>query len=209
MEKDDEMIKIDAVVLGNGDYPTHAYPLTALQQAPYIVCCDGAADEYIRLGHIPNAIIGDGDSLSAENRKRFASIFHPINDQNTNDQTKAIRFLQALGKKRIVIVGGTGKREDHTLGNISLLIDYMQEGLQVEMMTDYGIFIPTYGTRKFACYPGQQISIFNFGATGLRGEGLAYPLSDFNNWWQGTLNEATGSEFQIYAEGEYIVFINY
>lgn len=33
-------------------------------------------------------------------------------------------------------------------------------------------------------------------------------LRDFANWWQGTLNEATGEEFVIRGEGEYLVFIN-
>lgn len=199
----------EAVILGNGDYPSHPYPLNVLRQAPYVVCCDGAADEYIRHGFLPDAIIGDGDSLSSENREKLAPIFHQIKDQETNDQTKAVRFLKAQGKRQIAIIGGTGKREDHTLGNISLLMDYMQEGLQVRMITDYGIFIPSCDTQRFDSRPGQQVSIFNFGATGLQGEGLAYPLSDFNNWWQGTLNEATGEEFCIHATGKYLVFINF
>lgn len=118
----------EAVILGNGDYPSHPYPLNVLRQAPYVVCCDGAADEYIRHGFLPDAIIGDGDSLSSENREKLATIFHQIKDQETNDQTKAVRFLKAQGKRQIAIIGGTGKREDHTLGNISLLMDYMQEG---------------------------------------------------------------------------------
>ena len=112
-------------------------------------------------------------------------------------------------KKNIAIVGATGKREDHTLGNISLLIDYMRTGAHVRMLTDYGIFIPCHDTCSFPSQPGQQISIINFGAHNLRGEGLVYPLSDFTNWWQGTLNESTETEFTIHAKGEYLVVINY
>ena len=97
-------------------------------------------------------------------------------------------------KKNIAIVGATGKREDHTLGNISLLIDYMRTGAHVRMLTDYGIFIPCHDTCSFPSQPGQQISIINFGAHNLRGKGLVYPLSDFTNWWQGTLNESTETE---------------
>ena len=149
----------EAVILGNGDYPSHPYPLNVLRQAPYVVCCDGAADEYIRHGFLPDAIIGDGDSLSSENREKLATIFHQIKDQETNDQTKAVRFLKAQGKRQIAIIGGTGKREDHTLGNISLLMDYMQEGLQVRMITDYGVFIPSCDTQRFDAHPGQQVSI--------------------------------------------------
>ena len=199
----------EAVILGNGDYPSHPYPLNVLRQAPYVVCCDGAADEYIRHGFLPDAIIGDGDSLSSENREKLATIFHQIKDQETNDQTKAVRFLKAQGKRQIAIIGGTGKREDHTLGNISLLVEYMRSGMEVRTVTDYGTFIPVSDTQSFASHPGQQVSIINFGAEGLKGEGLFYPLSDFSNWWQGTLNEATADEFTIHCTGEYLVFLAY
>lgn len=202
-------MKIEAVVLANGDYPTNPLPLKVLAEAPYVVCCDGGADEYIRRGHTPDVIIGDGDSLSEENRTKHADILHRISDQETNDQTKAVHYLMAQGKRRIAIVGATGKREDHTLGNLSLLIDYMRAGGEVRTYTDYGIFIPCQGTRTFPCHPGQQISIINFNARKLHGKGLAYPLSDFTNWWQGTLNECTGTEFTVEAEGEYLIMINY
>ena len=198
---------VEAVVLANGEYPTNSLPLSILKEAPYVVCCDGGADEYIRQGHVPDVIIGDGDSLSEENRAKYGAILHRISDQETNDQTKAVDFLLSQGKRRIAIVGATGKREDHTLGNISLLMDYMRAGAHVRMFTDYGVFIPCRDTQTFPCSPGQQISIINFTARRLRGEGLVYPLSDFTNWWQGTLNEATSDEFTIHCTGEYLVFL--
>ena len=202
-------MEMEAVVLANGDYPTNPLPLKILAEAPYVVCCDGGADEYIRRGHVPAVIIGDGDSLSKENREKYGHIMHRQSDQETNDQTKAINFLLSQGKHRIAIVGATGKREDHTLGNLSLLIDYMRAGADVRTYTDYGVFIPCRDTRTFSCHPGQQVSIINFTAHGLHGNGLVYPLSDFTNWWQGTLNECTDTEFTIEAEGEYLIMINY
>jgi thiamine pyrophosphokinase len=154
-------------------------------------------------------IIGDGDSLLPEYKKRFSSIILQISDQETNDQTKAVHYLQSKGIRKIAIVGATGKREDHTLGNISLLVEYMRSGMEVRTVTDYGTFIPVSDTQSFASHPGQQVSIINFGAEGLKGEGLFYPLSDFSNWWQGTLNEATADEFTIHCTGEYLVFLAY
>ena len=197
----------EAVILANGEYPTHVLPLKILEEAKFVVCCDGAANEYILRGHTPDIIIGDGDSLSPENKTRFSDIIHHIADQETNDQTKAVHFLQEKGYQRIAIVGATGKREDHTLGNISLLLDYMKSGMEVRTVTDYGVFIPASGTQTFVSHTGQQISIINFGAKGLKGEGLVYPLSDFTNWWQGTLSEATSNRFTIQGTGEYLVFL--
>ena len=201
--------QIEAVILANGDYPSNEKPLQILEEAPFVVCCDGGANEYIAKGHLPDIIIGDGDSLSEENRLKHASLLHHIPDQETNDQTKAVQYLLAKGIRNIAIVGATGKREDHTIGNVSLLMEYMRMGAVVRSYTDYGVFIPCKDTCTFNCSTGQQVSIFNFTARNLQSEGLAYPIYDFTSWWQGTLNECTDISFTIKAEGEYLLFINY
>ena len=199
----------DAVIVAGGEFPTAPQPLEILQSAPYVVCCDGAADRYIATGRVPDAIVGDGDSISAENREKFAHLLHIISEQESNDQTKAMRYLLEHGMRRIAIVGATGRREDHTIGNISLLIEYARAGCQVRSFTDHGVFVPCNGTTTHKCHKGQQVSIFSITARDLSAEGLLYPIYDFNNWWQGTLNECTGDEFTINAKGEYLLFINY
>ena len=102
-------------------------------------------------------------------------------------------------------MGATGKREDHTLGNISLLADYMEQA-EVRMLTDYGLFIPIKEYSVVESFPTLQVSVFNMGATELSADGLVYPLSAFTNWWQGTLNEAIGNRFIIHVHGKVLVF---
>lgn len=200
---------IDAVIVANGDFPSAETPLQILQRAQKVVCCDGGANEYIAKGFTPDIIVGDGDSLSAENRERFADIIHYDADQETNDQTKAVKFLMNNGLRNIAIVGATGKRDDHTLGNIALLAEYLRMGATVRSYTDYGVFIPCQGSNDFHCKAGAQVSIFNISAKNLKSEGLTYPIYDFTAWWQGTLNESQTETFSISAEGEYIVYITY
>lgn len=198
---------ISAVVVANGQFPTHPTPLSALREAKYIVCCDGAADVFIANFGIPDAIVGDCDSISQENKIRFADRLYPDSDQYTNDLTKAVNFCIDRGIKDITIVGATGKREDHTLGNISLLAEY---GLQVKviMITDYGRFTPIHGETTFESTPGQQVSIFCIDSEPITLTGLKYPLENalLTNWWQGTLNESLGREFTVSTQGRVIVF---
>lgn len=202
-------MRTEAVVMGNGDFPTHPIPLKILSEAPLVVCCDGGANNYIAKGYVPNLIIGDGDSISTENKEKYGHLLHRISEQETNDQTKAVTYLLQQGIRHITILAATGKREDHTLGNISLLMEYMNSGATVRMYTDYSIIIPCRNVQTFACRPGQQVSIINFTAHHICGHGLAYPLRDFTNWWQGTLNECTSEEFSIEAQGDYLVILNY
>ncbi|MBP3420594.1 MAG: thiamine diphosphokinase [Marinifilaceae bacterium] len=198
-----------AVILANGDYPTAEIPLKLLGEVAFVVCCDGGANEYIKRGFTPTAIVGDGDSLLPEYRSQFQSLIHRISDQETNDQTKSVGFLKERGIKRIAIVGATGKREDHTIGNISLLVEYMRKGLEVRSYTDYGVIVPCRNCTTFKCKVGQQVSIFNISAKGFKSEGLMYPIYDFTNWWQGTLNQTTSDSFTILADGEYILMVTY
>lgn len=203
------MKEIDSVILANGDYPQAGVPLEILESAPYVVCCDGAANDHISRGRMPDVIIGDGDSLAEELKRRYPDIIVRVPDQETNDQTKAVCYLMQKGHRRIAILGATGKREDHTLGNIALLVEYMRMGLDVRSYTDYGVFIPCRGTRTFAGKVGQKVSIFNISARNFKSTGLEYPIYDFTALWQGTLNRTSAEQFTIEAEGEYIVFICY
>lgn len=198
-----------AVVIDAGTFPDNEIALRWLEGCERIVCCDGAADRYLASGRNAWRIVGDCDSLSPENMHRYAGIVRRFPDQETNDQTKAVRYLASKGVKQIVILGATGGREDHTLGNISLLVDYLKEGIEARIYTDYGVFIPVYGDREFHCPEGTQVSIFNFGATDMKADGLRYPIRDFTSWWQGTLNETVATCFKIHAQGYYLIFLNY
>lgn len=202
-------MKFDSVILANGSYPSSKLPLSILKQTGYLACCDGAANACVAHGLAPDVIVGDGDSLSDEVINRFAEKVHRVSEQETNDLTKTVEYLYSIGKRRIAIVGATGLREDHTLGNISLLIEYMHKGIQIAMFTDFGLFMPCNGRTEIPCREGQQLSIFNFGARNFQSDGLRYPIYDFTTWWQGTLNECVKKEITIDADGDYLLFLNY
>lgn len=196
-----------ALIIANGRYPEHPLPLSLIREATFIVCTDGAANDFIVRGGVPDAIVGDCDSISPENRERFAAIIHSSADQETNDLTKSVHYCVAQERRQIVIVGGTGKRDDHTLGNISLLADYQQMA-EVMMVTNWGIFRPISAGTTFQSFRGEQVSIFAIDAVPLTTSGLKYPLQQkvITNWWQGTLNESLGDSFRIETEGRVIVF---
>jgi len=198
------------VILADGMFPTHPAPLDVLQHADTVVCCDGAASKLMQFGREPDFIVGDMDSLSPLLKERFADRLFSSPDQETNDLTKAVAFCKERHAKRITVLGATGLREDHTLGNIALLSDYTPLFESIEMMTDYGIFTVMTESGHLSCHKGQQISIFALNPEArLSAEGLKYPISNrtLSSWWQGTLNEALGECFSLcFSEGKWIVF---
>ena len=200
----------EAVVLASGDYPRHPVPLHLLDNAPYLCCCDGAAVELLEHAITPQAIVGDGDSLPAFFREHYTGIVHIYSEQEDNDLTKATCFCMAKGYRRIAYLGATGKREDHTLGNISLLARYRTEmQLDVTMITDHGYFVPIRGYAELESFKGQQVSIFNLGCSQISAEGLKWEPYAYQQWWQGTLNEATGQRILLHGDGNLVVFRTY
>ena len=205
--KKDSIEKPYVVIIANGEFPTHPFPLSCISKANETICLDGALTQCLAHNIVPDAIVGDGDSTSETLKKEYAHLLHLIAEQETNDLTKAVNYCVKRGIKKIKIVGATGKREDHTMGNISLLLEYMAI-VDLEMITDYGIFSPIAKTTQFESSTGQQVSIFNFDHKPITSHNLKYPLEAFilDNLWKGTLNESLGNSFTVETEGKTIVY---
>lgn len=198
------MIACDVVVLANGDFPVHAVPLSLLENATHIVACDGAIAHLAAHEYQADIIaIGDGDSVPEGLRDRLIQ----VDEQEDNDLTKATRYCLKQGWRRIAYVGATGKREDHTIGNISLIVRYFLEmGVEPLLVTDYGWFVVAKGDSEFESFPGQQVSIFNVNCERLISEGLKWQSYPYRQFWQGTLNEALDTVFRFHADGCYLVY---
>ena len=185
-----ESLEGGCVSVANGRFPSAELPLRLLKEAKTIIACDGAVKTLYEKGIHPDAIVGDLDSIPAGLRERYADRIHHVEDQEINDLTKSVRFAHTQGYREVLILGATGLREDHTLGNISLLMDYAHLFKRVEMLSDYGLFTPILETTSFASYPGQQISIFVLYPEGeICTEGLRWFFCCrlFSFWWHGAL----------------------
>lgn len=212
----DKDSKFDAVVLAAGDFPTNEIPVEILRGNAPLVVCDSALEEVVAYNESkddasqlhPQAVVGDGDSLNSKLKEQYKDIWHQYSEQDFNDLTKATKFaIENYSPRTITYIGGTGKREDHTLGNISLLKYYFDNlGISPLMITDYGWFVPCKGENEFESFAGQQVSIFNFDCKKLSSEGLKWNAYPFKELWEGTLNEATGTHFNLTGDGEYMVF---
>src|SRR5664280_2258030 len=200
------------VIVADGSFPVHPIPLGIIDKAEVIVCCDGSAENLVRYGLVPYAIVGDMDSLSYDLRDRFADRIYVDDGQETNDLTKTVLWCHESGYDDLVIIGAGGKREDHTIGNISLLVEYAKT-VKVKMVTDSGIFLPFLTSCSIESLKGQQVSIFsNCPANEITSTGLLYPLNSrkLNNWWEGTLNEATGDSIELrFTGGPVLVFLKF
>ena len=204
-----------AVIVGNGQFPKKEYPLYLLESADYVVCCDGALDTYLR--HFrgrnlrrPDVVVGDMDSLSKKTAERFRDIAVKIDEQETNDQSKAFHYIleHFPDVDTIHILGATGKREDHTIGNLSLLMEYAREmrrqdcgrTVSVDIVSDWSTAFAITDSCTLDVGEGRSVSIIcPDNSLNIRSEGLVWPTDNvvFDNLWQATLNRASADRISL------------
>ena len=196
------------VIICDGQFPRTEYPRYLIRTADFTICCDGALMKYLRSSkgifgeeRTPDLVIGDMDTLSGTMQRKYGHIIVKESEQEHNDQTKAVRWaLNHLeGIDHIYILGATGKRVDHTIGNASLLMEYTRMfdlegmGVSIEMVSETGTAFAVNDTMEMDCGIGRQVSIFSpDNSLRIRSAGLEYPTDDvvFDNWWKATLNRA-------------------
>lgn len=204
-----------AVIVVNGQFPKKEYPLYLLESADYVICCDGAIDTYLR--HFrgrnlrrPDVVIGDMDSLSKKTAERFRDIAVKIDEQETNDQSKAFHYIleHFPDVDTVHILGATGKREDHTVGNLSLLMEYAREMRRqdcgrtvfVDIVSDWSTAFAITDTCTLDVGEGRSVSIIcPDNSLNIKSEGLVWPTDNviFDNLWQATLNRASADRISL------------
>lgn len=196
----------DIVIICDGAFPKKEYPHYLIRQADFVICCDGALTKFLKhskkifgTDRLPDLVIGDMDTLSSTMQKKYSDIIVRESEQEHNDQTKAVRWalknIENIGT--IHILGATGGRADHTIGNLSLLMEYTRMfdlgNTGIEAVDDEGTIFPITDTIEFDCGQGRKISIFSPDNTlRIKSQGLSYKTDDvvFDNWWKATLNQA-------------------
>lgn len=203
----------NVVIICDGKFPKTEYPRYLIRSADFIICCDGALRKFLRNStaifgeaRLPDLVIGDMDTLPAAMQKRYSDIIIKETEQEHNDQTKAVRWALNNLKEidSIHILGATGGRTDHTIGNTSLLMEYTRMfdlgDISIEMVSDEGTVFPINDTTEFECGPGRSVSIFTpDNSLKIRSEGLMYPTDEviFDNWWKATLNKSIADTVKL------------
>ena len=119
-----------------------------------VIAADSGMEFLRRNEIVPQVIIGDFDSVSKETlewfQKKEGIVWHRLNPQKDDTDTEfALRLAISMGAECITVLGGTGSRLDHVLGNIELLGIGLELGVEIELldannrirMTDHGMVL--------------------------------------------------------------------
>lgn len=205
------------IVLANGDFPRSPLALSLVdawirgQEGMSLVCCDGAVNKLAEYtSKLPDAVVGDLDSVFPELKGRLGECIHHYPDQDTNDLTKTIKHVTArLGADRVTLLGASGGREDHLLGNLALLPSYAELLDELVMLTDRGYFRLIRLPSRVTVEVGQQISVFSFSAAPITLHGVQWTLQEqtLPALWAGTLNRAVSPFIELSSPEPLLLFV--
>jgi len=160
----------NGVVLLDGERPNMEMLEAWVGECELFICADGAANG--ELPRRPDAIVGDMDSL-----------LHPpeevplirMADVDMTDGEKCILHLRREGCDRVVLLGGTGGRQDHHLVNLALPLS--QPG-EILLAGEDFFAVGVRGKQAFHLPPSRGLSVFPLHGSvqGVTLKGVEFPL---------------------------------
>jgi thiamine pyrophosphokinase len=151
-----------------------------------VICADGGASNALKIGFMPDVVIGDMDSIKFGIKEKIRDkspktrYISTSPEKDESDTQLAVEYALRLGVKKIIITGAVGDRIDHTLANIILLTSPELENIDVRILTDNSDMFIVRKPVTIGGAPGKTITLISlspytyFTGTG----GLKYELKE-------------------------------
>lgn len=154
-------------------------------------------------------IVGDFDSTSLPDDENVIKL-SPIKDDT--DTKSAMKIAQEKGYEEIIIYGGLGGRESHTISNIRNALEFKKMGIDVRLKAKNKELIIIEDELSQNFDDDYYVSIFALSevSKGLTIKGLYYELDNYDMELSDSLgvsNETCGRDFSIKIKDGYLLII--
>lgn len=153
-----------------------------------LMAADRGLDFFRKNGITPDIADGDFDSLSVEGKKylenlKDTEIIRLQPEKDDTDTQSTLNLAIAKGSENILILGATGGRIDHLIGNLGLLTLGKLKGVSVAIADaqNYICLVKSGTILSKAGQFGKYVSFFSAveAVEGLTLKGFKYPLNNF------------------------------
>ena len=170
---------MNGVIFGAGPVADYEAVRALLPEAPfYLIAADGGLRHARALGLVPDAFIGDMDSLREEDLPEGA-ILYPSQKDDT-DMMLAVKKAMALGVRKVLLLGGLGGRLDHTYANIQTLAYLLEHGVSGALADENHLVTMLDGGSALLSPDYRYLSVFAYSGVceGVTITGAEYPLEN-------------------------------
>ncbi len=205
-----------ALIVCNGSWPETLLLAEEAAAADLIIGADGGTQFLLDSGIFPDIVTGDLDSFTVPEDLKTPEAFQVIHDpdQETNDLEKALKMARDKGAKNVVLLAATGLRLDHTLKNLSVIMQFDDAFDSILIRDSYHDISVVPKNARYVVSAGTDISLFPLSGKveGITTQGLKYPLNNEaieNGVRDGSSNTAIDDVVEIsYTSGTLLIFIN-
>ena len=184
-----------ATIIGGGEVGASSLE-RALARAPTLVAADSGAVRALELSKMPQAVIGDMDSLPESAIGSFpVGSLHRIEEQDSTDFAKCVRSIDA---PIIVGVGVLGPRLDHGLAALNVLA--RSPGRRLVLLTESDLCFLCPPKLEIELPVGSRISLFPMRRVTGTSIGLNWKLDGLSfspDGMTGTSNEVSRSQVEV------------
>jgi thiamine pyrophosphokinase len=173
-------MKMKVLIVTGGERPEKGLLKEKAGSASMIIAADRGAGYCLNAGIIPDMVVGDMDSLTAEVQDELISKKVEIRRYDCRkDMTDTQIAVDAAMEKKadeIEILGGIGSRFDHSLANVHLLLRAMKQGVEAKIITGLHEIFLIKGKAFIMNEAGAIISFLPLGhhAKGITFKGFEY-----------------------------------
>lgn len=169
-----------AIIIASGEIENERWLKDYIQSDDTVICADGGYNHLVRIGRLPDVIIGDMDSIHEEYRAECQHLVHPRRKDETDAQL-ALDYALEKGFRKIIFLGALGgKRVEHALANVFMIQYAAAHGAQLTLETEYSSVMLLTGPGTFTVQgrKGDYLSLIPFGGDviGITTYHLEYPL---------------------------------
>lgn len=188
MEEQIKSMKKCVIISGGKIEDAFAGQWLEKEQPDIIIAADSGMNFLKRINKKPDIIIGDFDSVSNEAYEWFKSQtgieWQQLNPMKDDTDTEfAVRLAMEKGVSQITLLGATGSRLDHLLGNMELLGIGLEYGVEILIIDSHNRvrMIDSGITLKKAEQFGTYVSLIPYSkeVTHVYLDGFKYPLEDY------------------------------
>nr|WP_206153026.1 thiamine diphosphokinase [Clostridium cadaveris] len=174
-------------MIAGGAEPSKEILMEELKDADFVICADRGIEVLYKNGLTPNMLVGDFDSINQEvlsyyKEKGSDIVIYPPEKNYTDSEIAFEKAMNKSGTDTICLLGCTGTRMDHVIGNMGLLNKALDKGIKAYIRDNNNyIFLIDKSTKlknifgKYISFQGfrEDVSDFNI-------EGAKYGLTSHN-----------------------------
>ncbi len=173
------------IIIANGDIKDYAWHKQYIDEGDCIICADGGARHALSMGKTPDYLLGDFDSLDKglllqmENLPQPPRFVRFSTDKDKTDTHLAIELALEMQPDRIILMGATGSRWDHTLANITML-SLLPQDIPISLVNENNELFLITTEAVFEGESGEEVSFLPLSpiVRGVTTRGLKWPLVD-------------------------------